>query len=196
MKLSQLKRNERNPRLIRDANFDRLKKSITEFGAVMMPLRPMVYDADNVIIGSNMRHAACLALGMKEVPDDWVKFAGDLTEEQKREFVVKDNSNFGEYDWSILANQFDDLPLSDWGVDIPDDWAGEGNDPNAEWQGMPEFEQDDLGAWKTIKVHFENEHDLKEFAKRIGQTVTDKTRYIWFPFKPNAKLKELEYAES
>lgn len=57
------------------------------------------------------------------------------------------------------------------------------NDPNAEWKGMPEFEQDDQSAWKTIKVHFDSEKDLLEFAKRLGQTVTDKTRYIWFPHK-------------
>jgi len=124
MKLSQLKKNPDNPRLIRDANFERLKKSIAEFGAVMMPLRPIVYDSDNVIIGGNMRLSACLALGMKDVPDDWVKFAGDLTDEQKREFVIKDNSGFGEYDWDLLST-WDDLPLAEWGVDIPADWAGE-----------------------------------------------------------------------
>lgn len=123
MKLSKLKTNPNNPRLIKDANFERLKKSIAEFGAVMMPLRPIVYDADMVVLGGNMRLQACRALGMKEIPDDWVKAAGDLTEAQKREFVIKDNSGFGEYDWDLLCT-WDDLPLAEWGVDIPEDWTG------------------------------------------------------------------------
>jgi len=139
MKLSQLKKNPDNPRLIRDANFERLKKSIAEFGAVMMPLRPIVYDENNVVLGGNMRLAACKALGMKDVPDDWVKAAKDLTDEQKREFVIKDNATgFGENDWDALANSWSDLPLSDWGVDIPADWAGEENDAPDACDGVPD----------------------------------------------------------
>jgi len=140
MKLSQLKKNPANPRLIRDANFERLKKSITEFGAVMMPLRPIVYDEDMVCLGGNMRLSACLALGMKEVPDDWVKFAGDLTDEQKREFVIRDNNSLGEYDWDLLS-AWDDLPLSEWGVDIPDDWAGADGDWDESIGGLPDGEK-------------------------------------------------------
>lgn len=122
MKVAALKKNPNNPRQIKDANFERLKKSIAEFGAVMMPLRPIVYDETMTVLGGNMRLEACKALGMKEIPDDWVKRVEDLTDEEKRRFVIVDNNSFGEYDWDLLS-AWDDLPLADWGVDIPEDWA-------------------------------------------------------------------------
>ena len=119
MKLSDIKKNPNNPRLVKDDKFRKLCKSIEEFPQ-MMELRPIVVDADGVILGGNMRYEAIKANGMREVPDAWVKRADELTEEQKREFVVKDNVGFGEWDWDVLANEWDDLPLDDWGLDVPD----------------------------------------------------------------------------
>ncbi|TXH45720.1 MAG: hypothetical protein E6Q97_31005 [Desulfurellales bacterium] len=117
MKLSAIKSNPKNPRLIRDEKFDRLKKSLESFPQ-MMELRPIVVDADGVILGGNMRYQALKALGKSEIPDEWVKRANELTEEQKREFIIKDNAGFGEWDWDLIANEWDDLPLSDWGLDV------------------------------------------------------------------------------
>jgi hypothetical protein len=119
MKLSKLKKNPNNPRVIRDQKFERLKKSLREFPQ-MMSLRPIVVDESYTVLGGNMRLEALKANGLKEIPDEWVKRASELTPEQKREFVVKDNAGFGEWDWDALANEWSELPLTDWGVDVPD----------------------------------------------------------------------------
>ncbi|MDQ3747986.1 MAG: ParB N-terminal domain-containing protein [Acidobacteriota bacterium] len=118
MKVSLLKKNPGNPREIRDEKFELLKRSIKEFPE-MMRLRPIVVDADMKVLGGNMRLAAIKTLGMKEIPDDWVMRAEDLTDEQKKEFIIKDNNSFGQYDWDILTNEWSDFPLEEWGLDLP-----------------------------------------------------------------------------
>lgn len=118
MKLSAIKSNPNNPRTIRDENFNRLKKSLESFPQ-MMELRPIVVDENGVILGGNMRYQALKALGKSDIPDQWVKRADELTEEQKREFIIKDNAGVGEWDWDLIANEWDELPLADWGVDVP-----------------------------------------------------------------------------
>lgn len=118
IKVSKLKRNPNNPRQIRGEKLELLKKSVSEFEK-MMSLRPMIVDENFTVLGGNMRLAAIRALGIKEIPDDWVRQATDLTDDEKREFVIKDNNSFGEYDWDAIANEWSDLPLSDWGVDLP-----------------------------------------------------------------------------
>jgi 16S rRNA G966 N2-methylase RsmD len=122
VKLSQIKKNPDNPRIIRDEKFERLKKSLKDFPQ-MMALRPIVVDENGMALGGNMRLEALKANGLKEIPEEWVKKASDLTDEQKQEFIIKDNNSFGEYDWDVLANSWSDLPLAEWGVDIPEDWA-------------------------------------------------------------------------
>ncbi len=82
----------------------------------MLELRPIVVDENNIILGGNMRHKACIEAGLKEV---YIVQAKDLTELQKDEFIVKDNVGFGEWDWDILANEWDTDKLTDWGLDIP-----------------------------------------------------------------------------
>lgn len=118
IKINSIKKNPKNPRILKDEKFEKLKASIESFPQ-MMELRPIVIDSDGIILGGNMRFQAIKSLGMKEIPDAWVKRAEDLTEEQKREFVIKDNAGFGEWDWETLANEWDDLPLGDWGLDVP-----------------------------------------------------------------------------
>ena len=118
IKVSTLKKNPNNPRLLRDDKFEKLKNSLREFPQ-MMSLRPIIIDAENIVLGGNMRLEAIKALGMKEIPDEWVKRADDLTEAQKQEFIVKDNVGFGEWDWDAIANEWSDLPLEDWGLDVP-----------------------------------------------------------------------------
>ena len=82
----------------------------------MLELRPIVVDENNIILGGNMRHKACIEAGLKEV---YIVQAKDLTEQQKDEFIVKDNVGFGEWDWDILANEWDTEKLTDWGLDLP-----------------------------------------------------------------------------
>jgi len=118
MKLSEIKPNPNNPRLIKDDKFKKLVKSIEEFPK-MMALRPMVINKDNIILGGNMRFKALKELGYKEVPDEWVKRAEDLTEEETRRFIIADNVGFGEHDWEMLANEWDVEELGEWGLDIP-----------------------------------------------------------------------------
>ena len=116
VKLSTIKSNPNNPRLIKDAKFEKLKKSISEFPK-MMELRPMVINADNVILGGNMRFKALKDLGYKEVPEEWIKRAEDLTDEEARRFIIADNVGFGEHDFDILANEWDVQELEDWGLE-------------------------------------------------------------------------------
>jgi hypothetical protein len=85
----------------------------------MMELRPIIIDEGNIILGGNMRYNALKHLGYKELPVEWVKQANELTEEQKQEFIVKDNVGFGEWDWDILANEWDTEKLEEWGLELP-----------------------------------------------------------------------------
>ena len=124
IKLSNIKPNPNNPRIIKDEKFDKLVKSIKDFPK-MMELRPMVINADNIVLGGNMRLKALKELGYKEVPDEWVKRAEDLTEDEQRQFIIKDNVGFGEHDWEMLATEWDADELSNWGLDMPSDWGEE-----------------------------------------------------------------------
>ena len=119
MNIKDIKSNPNNPRIIKDEKFEKLKKSIKEFPK-MMALRPMVINQDNIVLGGNMRLKALKELGYTELPDEWVKRAEDLTDEEARRFIIADNVGFGEHDWEMLANDWDSDNLSDWGLDIPD----------------------------------------------------------------------------
>jgi len=114
LKINELKPNESNPRIIKEAKFKKLVKSIKDFPE-MLELRPIILDENNVILGGNMRYKACVAAGLKEVP---VKIAKGLTEEQKEEFIVKDNVGFGEWNWDMLGNEWDNAKLGEWGMDV------------------------------------------------------------------------------
>jgi site-specific DNA-methyltransferase (adenine-specific) len=117
VKISEVKTNPKNPRLIKDDKFRKLVKSIQEFPQ-MLELRPIVVDENNIVLGGNMRLKACKEAGMKEV---FIVKAEGLTELQKDEFIVKDNVGFGEWDWDILANEWDAEKLDEWGLDLPVD---------------------------------------------------------------------------
>lgn len=126
MKLSNIKPNPNNPRLIKDDKFKKLCQSIKDFPQ-MMELRPIIIDENNITLGGNMRLKALKELCYKEIPETWVKKASELTEEQKKEFIVKDNVGFGEWDFDELANNWDADELKEWGVDLPV-WKTEGNE--------------------------------------------------------------------
>jgi DNA modification methylase len=115
VKISEVKTNPKNPRLIKDDKFKKLVKSIQDFPQ-MLELRPIVVDENNIVLGGNMRLKACKEAGLKEV---YIVKADNLTEQQKDEFIVKDNVGFGEWDWDMLANEWDTEKLTDWGLDLP-----------------------------------------------------------------------------
>jgi DNA modification methylase len=116
VKISEVKSNPNNPRIIKDDKFQKLVKSIKEFPE-MLNIRPIVVNADMVVLGGNMRLRACKEAGLKEVA---IIKAEDLTEDQQKQFIIKDNVGFGEWDWEDLANNWDAEQLTDWGLDIPD----------------------------------------------------------------------------
>lgn len=115
LNLNDIKLNEHNPRTINKRQLDKLVKSIEEFPE-MTELRPIVVDENNTILGGNMRYRAMQKLGMDTA--EVVKVSG-LTDEQKREFIIKDNVAFGDWDWDVLANEWDTDDLDEWGLDIP-----------------------------------------------------------------------------
>lgn len=116
VKISEIKNNPNNPRLIKDEKFKKLVKSIQEFPK-MLEIRPIVVNEDMIVLGGNMRLKACKEAGLKEIP---IIKASDLTEEQQKQFIIKDNVGFGEWDWDILANEWDVELLGDWGLELWD----------------------------------------------------------------------------
>jgi len=113
-KITEIKVNPNNPRLIKDDKFAKLVKSIKDFPE-MLSIRPIVVNQDMIILGGNMRYKACKEAGLKEIP----VIVTDLTEDQQREFLIKDNTSGGEWDWEVLANEWDSVELEEWGLDIP-----------------------------------------------------------------------------
>ena len=114
--ITELRLNQDNPRVIKDDKFKKLVKSIQEFPQ-MLEIRPIVVNDEMVVLGGNMRLKACIEAGLKEVP---IIKASSLTPEQQKEFIIKDNVGFGEWEWDVLANEWDVEKLTDWGLDIPD----------------------------------------------------------------------------
>ncbi len=130
-KLSDFHYNPENPRIIRDKPYSELKKSL-EKAPWMMKLRPIVVDETGMILAGDKRHRILVELKHKEVPDEWILAAEDLTPEQKQEFIIKDNLHAGEWDWNILNQNWDADQLKEWQLQVPE-WdlsagGGEGDD--------------------------------------------------------------------
>jgi len=121
MKLSNIKVNPNNPRVIKDVKFDKLLESLREFPE-MMKERPLVLvtDTDGKLmpLGGNMRLRALRELKYTDISDDWISIVDDWTEEQKRQFIVKDNLSYGEWDWDLLTAEYDKEELIEWGMDL------------------------------------------------------------------------------
>jgi len=127
MLVSQIKPNPNNPRLIKDDKFKKLVQSIKDFPD-MLNKRPIVVNKDMIVLGGNMRLKACIEAGMKDVP----VIVADWSEEQQREFIIKDNVSGGEWDWDVLANEWDAKQVADWGLDISDFSKQDFSDKNEE----------------------------------------------------------------
>jgi len=119
IEITKIKSNPNNPRIIKDDKFKKLVKSIKEFPE-MLKLRPIVVNSDMIVLGGNMRLKACIEAGLKEVN---VIIADELTEEQQKEFIIKDNVSFGEWDWEVINCEWDIDKIGEWGLDIPDAFA-------------------------------------------------------------------------
>jgi len=158
--ISQVIPNPTNPRIIKDDKFKKLTKSIQEFPE-MLELRPIVVDSNMVVLGGNMRLKACVAAGLKEVP---IIVADNLTEQQQAEFIIKDNVGFGEWDWDLLANQWDVEALEDWGLELPFD-----NTPVLEADDETDLSDKIQSAFR-IEIELENE---EEQEKMYNQLIAD-----------------------
>ena len=164
VKINAIKTNPKNPRLIKDDKFKKLVKSIKEFPQ-MLELRPIVVDENNIILGGNMRYKACIEAGLKEV---YIVQAKDLTEQQKDEFIVKDNVGFGEWDWDILANEWDSKKLEEWGLDV--------------WKANEDINLDDF---------FEESDQTKEIKNKIVLEYTNEEfELVNEAFKKHSGSKE------
>jgi DNA modification methylase len=140
VKLSEVKSNPNNPRIIKDDKFGKLVKSIKEFPK-MLEIRPIVVNADMIVLGGNMRLKACKEAGLKEVP---VIFAHDLTEDEQKQFIIKDNVGFGEWDWDMIANEWDADQIQEWGLDIPEFSIKEELEAEEDDYEMPDEFQTDI----------------------------------------------------
>jgi ParB-like chromosome segregation protein Spo0J len=168
VKISTVKSNPNNPRVIKDDKFDKLVQSIKDFPQ-MLEIRPIVVNDDMIVLGGNMRLKACKEAGLKEVP---IIKASDLTEEQQREFIIKDNVGFGEWDWEQLK-EWDGEELEAWGLDVPEFAA------DVDYSILDDEDVEDQlndmtnGVKKAIQIEFEAEHyeeayDLVKFWREQG----------------------------
>jgi hypothetical protein len=166
VKISEVKPNPKNPRIIKDGKFHKLVKSIQEFPD-MLNKRPLIVftDVDNkyVVLGGNMRLKACKEIGLKEIP---IIIADEWTEEQKNEFLIKDNVGFGEWDWDSLANEWDVEQLNDWALEIPNYSLGLDVNNMTEEDIDIEEEFDPIGVssgLRRISVIFDDDNEAEKW---------------------------------
>ena len=172
VKINAIKSNPNNPRLIKDDKFHKLVKSIKEFPQ-MLELRPIVVNDEMVILGGNMRHKACIEAGLKEVT---IVKAKDLTKKQQKEFIIKDNVGFGEWDWDVLANEWDAESLEEWGLDV---WKAPVDVDYSildDEDVSQQLEQMTDGVKKAIQIEFELEH--YDEASQLVKFWRDKKAYV------------------
>ena len=162
--ISKVKANPNNPRIIKDDKFKKLVKSIQEFPQ-MLEIRPIVVNEEMIVLGGNMRLKACQEAGLKEVH---IIKASDLTEEQQKEFIIKDNVGFGEWDWNELANVWDNEKLNEWGLDVP---VFEGN--LDEFFNQPQEEQKQDSGKITLEYTLEECERVKIELLKHGKTPED-----------------------
>ena len=153
VKITEIKSNPNNPRLIKDDKFKKLVQSIKDFPE-MLDIRPIVVNADMVILGGNMRYKACKEAGLKSIPI----IVSNLSEDKQKEFLIKDNTSGGEWDWEILATEWDVEQLEEWGLDVPnfeqeyEEIIPSGYEENQKW---------------FLNIEFENEKHCQEWYDKL-----------------------------
>lgn len=167
--INDIKVNPNNPRIIKDDNFKKLVQSIKDFPQ-MLDIRPIVVNKEMIILGGNMRYKACIESGLKEIT---IIVADNLTEAQEKEFLIKDNVSGGDWDWEVLANEWDSEELSEWGLEV---WEQpvevdysilDDEDVSSKLQDMTN------GVKKAIQIefeaeHYEEAHELVKFWREQG----------------------------
>jgi hypothetical protein len=160
VKISEVKVNPNNPRLIKDDKFKKLVQSVKDFPE-MLKIRPIVVNKEMVILGGNMRFKACKEAGLKEVPI----IITDLTEEQQKEFLIKDNVSGGEWDWDILANEWESEQLNEWGLDV--------------WEAAPDVDYSDKNKELSFNDFEDQKYTIKlEFTEDDFNFVKDKLQQL------------------
>jgi ParB-like chromosome segregation protein Spo0J len=154
-KLSELISNPNNPRFIKDDKFHKLVQSIKDFPD-MLKLRPIICNEQMIVLGGNMRLKACQELKIKEVP---VIIVSGLTAEQEQEFIIKDNVSFGEWDWDILANEWDSEKLVDWGLEVPI-FKDEDN--------ISDSEKEIKNLW-FLNIEFQSESEIQKWFEKLTE---------------------------
>ena len=159
IKINQVKTNPNNPRIIKNDKFEKLVTSIKEFPE-MLKLRPIVVDENMMVLGGNMRLKASKDAGLKEV---WIEIAEGLTEEQKKEFIVKDNVGFGEWEWDMLANEWDSVQLAEWGLDV---WQNEDDEQNNDVNDISDNISEEYRVEIELTSEREQEQVFNELTKK------------------------------
>jgi ParB-like chromosome segregation protein Spo0J len=152
--INKIKMNPNNPRIIKDHKFNQLVNSIKQFPQ-MLEKRPIVVNGDMIVLGGNMRLRACQEAGLKEVP---VIIADDWTEEQQREFIIKDNLGYGEWDFDMLSNDWNTDQLQEWGVELP-------TFKETEEKEEAEYNEEDK-AW-FLNIRFDSEQACQEWYQKL-----------------------------
>jgi len=183
VKISKVKGNPNNPRIIKNDKFKKLVKSIQEFPE-MLKLRPIVVDEDFMVLGGNMRLKASKDAGLKEV---WIEVAEGLTEEQKKEFIVKDNVGFGDWDWDMLGNVWDNTKLGEWGMDVwqpelDEVWNEKENENNTDY--LEKYLNKETGVLKISFLQDEYKQIVDEFTAILNkQKLNDFSEVLFFLIK-------------
>jgi hypothetical protein len=190
---------EENPRWITEHELEKLKKSIDEFEK-MMEVRPIIVDENWTILGGNMRYKAIEALGMKEIPKSWVQMVEGMNEAQKAEFVIKDNLNYGEWDFDVLKDKYKDRAeeLEDWGLyafngydtEADVDYSILGTDPAVESKAVELHKN----VKKAIQIPFKKDKEQEECMElfRGLRTVGENVSELVYEFLEHeaAKIKD------
>ena len=192
----------KNPRK-NDVAVDVIAKSIKEFGFRV----PVILDKDNVIIAGHTGVKAAQKIGLTEVPVIW---ADDLTEAQVKAFRIMDNKSheYSAWDYELLKEEIKEL--KDLKVDLDltgfkaeeinffnPEGDGPANNPYEEWRksGGTDYSNENTMGVKTILLHFKTEEDVREFSELVHQTITPKTKYLWFPKQPTDEASQYQYEE-
>jgi len=166
VKISQVKPNPNNPRLIKDDKFQKLVESLRSFPE-MAKVRPIVVNKDMIVLGGNMRLKAMKEAGWKETPVEVV----DWDEDKQREFIIKDNVGYGEWDWAMIANEWDSEQLGEWGLDVPG------------FEVMPSDDEligEEKNKPATMKITFESPEQLQQAEIDIQELIDRKYKGAYF----------------
>ena len=173
VKITTVKSNPNNPRIIKDHKFKKLVKSIKDFPE-MLEKRPIVVDENMVVLGGNMRLKASVEAGLKQV---WIDVAEGWTDAQKKEFVIKDNASFGDWDWDILANEYDPADLSNWGLDV---WQPDEEVDYSILNGLEDLQEEVDKLERNVKTAIQIEFQSKDYeeAKKIIDDLRKQDVYV------------------